>query len=145
MTDDSVRTAYLVKRLEQAVRGHLEAVLRPHGLTTAQYTALTTLRTQPGQSSAQLARHSFVSAQTMQELVTSLQRRGLVEKAPAPRNRRVLHISLTDQGEAALRELDDEVDALEREMLADLDAEQTAAFRAALRACSRRLTHSQAR
>ncbi|MBK1784643.1 MarR family winged helix-turn-helix transcriptional regulator [Prauserella cavernicola] len=135
-----VRTAYLVKRLEQAVRGHLESVLRPHGLTTAQYTALTTLRGQPGQSSAQLARRSFVSAQTMQELVTSLQRRGLVDKAPAPGNRRVLHVSLTDQGEQALAELDDEVDALEREMLADLDEAQVEALRQALRSCSRRLT-----
>ncbi|PXY31606.1 MarR family winged helix-turn-helix transcriptional regulator [Prauserella muralis] len=141
MTDvPAVRTAYLVKRLELAVRAHLDAVVRPHGLTTAQYTALTALRVAPEQSSAQLARRSFVSAQTMQELVAGLERRGLVTRSPAPANRRVLRVRLTERGEDVLAELDRGMDELEREMLADLDAAQVQALRDALRLCTRRLT-----
>ncbi|WP_307849377.1 MarR family winged helix-turn-helix transcriptional regulator [Qaidamihabitans albus] len=138
--DGLVRTAYLVKRLELAVRARLDAAVRPHGLTTAQYTALTALRGVPGMSSAQLARRSFVSPQTMQELIANLERRGLVARAPSPANRRVLGIGLTEQGEAELRRLDHEVDEIENEMLADLDAEQVEALRQALRLCTQRLT-----
>ncbi|PRX47650.1 DNA-binding MarR family transcriptional regulator [Prauserella shujinwangii] len=139
-TPGHVRTAYLVKRLELAVRARLDAAVRPHGLTTAQYTALTALRGGPGMSSAQLARRSFVSPQTMQELVVNLERRGLVTRSPSPDNRRVLGISLTDAGEAELRRLDEDVDEIERQMLADLDDEQVAALREALRRCTQRLT-----
>ncbi|MEU3272256.1 MarR family transcriptional regulator [Saccharomonospora sp. NPDC006951] len=134
-----IRTAYLVKRLELAVKGHIDIAVRPHGLTATQYTALTSLRNDPGQSSAQLARRSFVSAQTMQELITSLDRRGLVTRTPAPDNRRVLHVSLTEDGEAVLAKLDDEVDRIEADMLADLDAAQISALRDALGRCIRRL------
>lgn len=134
------RTAYLVKRLELAVRGRLDSAMRPHGLTVVQYTALTALRRQPGLSSAQLARRSFVSAQTMQELMTKLERQGLVRRTPADGNRRVLSISLTERGLAKLDDTEHEVDEIERHMLADLDEDQVETLRQALRLCTQRLT-----
>lgn len=134
------RTAYLVKRLELALRGQLDAAMRPHGLTVVQYTALTALERQPGLSSAQLARRSFVSAQTMQELTTKLERQGLIERKPADGNRRVLRLSLTELGRAKLAETEPEVDKIERAMLADLDEHGVEALRQALRQCTQRLT-----
>jgi DNA-binding MarR family transcriptional regulator len=136
------RTAYLVKRLELAVRGRLDSAMRPHGLTVVQYTALTALRRQPGLSSAQLARRSFVSAQTMQELMTKLERQGLVKRTPSDGNRRVLRLSLTDRGLAKLADTDPDVDEIEQHMLADLDDDQVEALRQALRLCTQRLTDS---
>lgn len=136
---DQPRTAYLVKRLESALRSRLDAAVKPYGLTATQYTALAALRTSPGQSSAQLARRSFVSAQTMQEMVVALERRGLVSRAPSPTNRRVLRIDLSARGEAILRDLDDEVDDIEQAMLADLEPQHVETLRHALRACARRL------
>lgn len=58
---DRALTLYLVKRLELAIRARMDEVLRPHGLTTLQFTALTALRDRDGLSSAQLARRSFVT------------------------------------------------------------------------------------
>ncbi|MQA08858.1 MAG: MarR family transcriptional regulator [Pseudonocardiaceae bacterium] len=139
---DSVRTAYLVKQLELAVRARLDATTRQHGLTVQQYTALAVLRRSPGLSSAQLARRSFVSAQTMQEMVASLQSRGLVHREPDSANRRVLRIRLTEDGEAVLAASDREVDEIERDMLADLDSAQIETLRTALRSCTRRLVET---
>ncbi len=48
-------TLYLVERLELGIRAVLDDALRPHGLTTTQYTALTALAHRDGLSSAQLA------------------------------------------------------------------------------------------
>ena len=63
---------YLLKQVELAVRFRLDELLRPAGLTVLQYTALTVLERHPNLTSAQLARNSFVTAQTMSDMVTAL-------------------------------------------------------------------------
>jgi DNA-binding MarR family transcriptional regulator len=71
---------YLVKQVELAVRSHLDNLLRPAGLTALQYTALTVLERHPDLSSAQLARNSFVTAQSMADMINALEGRGLIER-----------------------------------------------------------------
>lgn len=129
-------TFYLVKRLEQAIRAQLDALLRPLGLTTLQYTALTVLEHRDGLSSAQLARRSFVKPQTMHEMILSLEERGYIERARDPANRRALMISLTRQGRDALREYDERVRSLEEGMLAGLGEGEREVLRRALEACT---------
>jgi hypothetical protein len=68
-------TLYLFKQLELVVRALLDDALRPLGLTTLQYTALTVLQRRSGLSSAQLARRSFLRPQTMNVMVQTLQER----------------------------------------------------------------------
>ncbi len=96
------RILYQVKQVELAVRGRLDAVVRPHGITVTQYTALTVLEQHPGMSSAQLARHAFVSAQAMEGIVRALAEAGLIERARDADNRRRMTISLTPAGTALL-------------------------------------------
>ena len=91
-------TIYLVKQLELAIRSFMDEALRPFGLTTFQYTALTVLQHRGTLSSAQLARRSFVRPQTMHEIVRSLEERGLIERAHAPGNRRTMEARLTREG-----------------------------------------------
>src|SRR3954447_19312066 len=89
---------YAVKQVELAVRAHLDELLRPSGTTVLQYTALTVLDRRDGLTTAELARNSFVTPQAMGELVTSLERRALIDRRPDPGNRRRLLISLTPAG-----------------------------------------------
>lgn len=91
-------TLYLVKQVELAIRAQLDETLRPHGLTTPQYTALSVLARGDGMSSAALARRSFVTAQSMHEMVVLLEGRGLVERTRDPANRRERRVVLTAQG-----------------------------------------------
>ncbi|OLT37820.1 MarR family transcriptional regulator [Actinomadura sp. CNU-125] len=125
-------TLYLVKRLELVIRARMDEALRPHGLTTLQFTALTALRHRDGLSSAQLARRSFVTPQTMNEMVRALEKHGHIERRRDPGNRRVLLISLTGSGRALLRRCDPLVEAIEDDMLGAIPAVQHPLLRQSL-------------
>ena len=126
---------YLVKQLELAVRSHLDNLLRPAGLTALQYTALTVLERHPDLSTAELARDSFVTAQSMADMVTALGGRGLIERHRDRADRRRLVVALTAAGRELLDRYRDQVDALEQQMLAGLTKPQVAGLRRSLRAC----------
>jgi len=119
---------YAVKQVELAVRAHLDELLRPSGITALQYTALTVLDRRDGLTTAELARSSFVTPQTMGDLVTTLERRGLIERSPDPGNRRRLLIGLTEAGHDLLAGFEGAVRALEERMVGDLSAGERAAL-----------------
>ncbi|WP_329342415.1 MarR family transcriptional regulator [Streptomyces sp. NBC_00663] len=123
---------YMVKQVELVVRSHLDELVRPSGITALQYTALTVLERHDGLSAAQLARDSFVTAQSIADLVRSLENRELVRRERNPRNRRELLILLTDAGRALLARHEEPVRELEERMVRELTAHQTEQFRQAL-------------
>jgi DNA-binding MarR family transcriptional regulator len=123
---------YLVKQLELAVRARLDEVVRGHGITALQYTALTVLERHDGLSAAQLARDSFVTAQSTADLVRTLETRGLIHRERNPLNRRELLIHLTAEGRALLAAVDAPVRDLESRMITKLTADQAAGFRQSL-------------
>ncbi|MDO0938679.1 MarR family transcriptional regulator [Streptomyces sp. DG2A-72] len=123
---------YMVKQVELVVRSHLDELVRPSGITALQYTALTVLERHDGLSAAQLARDSFVTAQSIADLVRSLEGRGLVRRERNPRNRRELLILLTDAARELLERHAGPVRELEERMVRDLTAHQTEQFRQAL-------------
>jgi DNA-binding MarR family transcriptional regulator len=126
---------YLVKQVEQAVRSHLDNLLRPAGLTALQYTALTVLERHPDLSSAQLARNSFVTAQSMADMIMALEGRGLIERHRDQADRRRLVVALTAAGRELLELHRDQVAALETRMLAGLARDEVSCLRNALLAC----------
>jgi DNA-binding MarR family transcriptional regulator len=125
-------TLYLVKRLELVIRALLDDALRPLGLTTLQYTALTVLEASGALSSAQLARRSFLRPQTMHEMVLALEKRGLIARTPKPDNKRVLLAGLTDAGRDLLAGCAPAVTELEDALLAGMSPGQRATFREGL-------------
>ena len=126
---------YLVKQVELAVRSHLDNLLRPAGLTALQYTALTVLERHPDMSAAQLARNSFVTAQSMADMITALEGRGLIERHRDQADRRRLVVALTSAGRELLDDYQDQVGALEERMLAGLSSGETSQLRLSLHAC----------
>jgi len=123
---------YMVKQLELAVRSRLDELVRPSGITALQYTALTVLERHDGLSAAQLARDSFVTAQSMADLVRSLESRGLIRREPNPASRRELRILLTDAGRELLALHAGPVRELEKRMVGELTKHQTDQFRQSL-------------
>jgi DNA-binding MarR family transcriptional regulator len=126
---------YVVKQVELAVRARLDEIIRPAGLTALQYTALTVLERHPDLTSAQLARNSFVTAQTMADMVVILGARGLVERHRDPDDRRRLVLALTSRGQRLLDRYRADVAELEAEMLAGLTARQAQQLRSSLSTC----------
>ncbi|HEY3878823.1 MAG TPA: MarR family transcriptional regulator [Trebonia sp.] len=134
-SDSAPLLLYLMKRVELAVRSQLDDIVRQGGLTTNQYTALTVLERHDDMSSAQLARLSFVTAQSMADVITTLEERGLIERHRDRADRRRLVVGLTGSGRVLLDRYRDEVAALEKSMLAGLSDEETAALRSVLNRC----------
>jgi DNA-binding MarR family transcriptional regulator len=126
---------YLMKQVELAVRARLDELVRPAGLTALQYTALTVLERHPDLTSAHLARNSFVTAQSMADMVTSLRSQGLIDRHQDPVDRRRLVLSLTEGGKSLLDRYRHAVVELEAEMLSDLSTDQASDLRAAMLSC----------
>ncbi|MYS49449.1 MarR family transcriptional regulator [Streptomyces sp. SID6013] len=131
---------YLLKRTELVVRARLEELLKPAGVTALQYTALTVLERHDGISAAQLARDSFVTAQSMADMVRGLESRGLVRREPNPGNRREKVILLADAGRRLLAEHAEPARMLEQRMVADLGPADVERFRDALKSAHRALS-----
>ena len=136
---------YLIKQIELAVRVHLDDLLRSDGLTALQYTALTVLERHQDMSVAQLARHSFATAQSMADMVATLEERGLIERHRDPADWRRLAIALSPAGQDLLERYRDQVAALESRMLHGITRPQVAALRRNLTACHANLAAGQPR
>jgi DNA-binding MarR family transcriptional regulator len=129
--DRDITLLYLIKQVELAVRQALDDVVATADLTTLQYTALT---------SAELARNSFVRAQSMAEMVTFLLGRGLVSRERDERNRKQYLLSLSADGQRTLDELHDAVADIESRMLEGFDVGQTEILRTYLVRCRHALS-----
>ncbi|MFJ3800043.1 MarR family winged helix-turn-helix transcriptional regulator [Streptomyces sp. NPDC090088] len=130
---------YLIKQLELGVRHQLDRLLREHALTVPQYTLLSVLHSAPGLSSAELARRSFVTAQSAHKLVRTLEHRGLIARVPHPGNRRVLRTYLTASGRALLKRCDVRARSIEEGLLARLPSAEASELRTTLQCCIRAL------
>jgi DNA-binding MarR family transcriptional regulator len=133
---------YLMKQVELAVRARLDDMVRPAGLTALQYTAMTVLERHAELTASRLAHRSFVTAQTMADMVTTLLERGYVERHRDPADRRRLVLALTSAGRAVLDDYRPRVAALEAEMLSPLSAAEAKALRRAIVACRTALADS---
>jgi DNA-binding MarR family transcriptional regulator len=133
---------YLMKQVELAVRARLDDMVRPAGLTALQYTAMTVLERHAELTASRLAHRSFVTAQTMADMVTTLLERGYIERHRDQADRRRLMLALTPAGRSVLDDYRPQVAALEAEMLSPLSAAQAIALRRAMVACRTALADS---
>jgi DNA-binding MarR family transcriptional regulator len=115
------RIGYELKRAQHGLRAAMDAALRPLGLTTPQYAILANLREIPGASGARLARRSFVTPQTMNELLGSLERNGWIKRTPNRNHGRVIDTYLTPEGRALLTRAERGVGEVERRLTARID------------------------
>jgi DNA-binding MarR family transcriptional regulator len=129
------RVSYVIARLDRAIRREIAELVAPHGLTATQYTALSVLRMGKGLSNAQLARRSYVTPQSMIEMLATLESKGLIQRSPAPDHGRILRTELTPKGRRLLARCDEAIDRLEAEKTRELSAEELAAFERSLRSC----------
>jgi DNA-binding MarR family transcriptional regulator len=118
------RIGYMLKRVHAVLRGRMDEVLGPSGLTAPQYAVLSALERQPGISNAELARRAFVTPQTMVRIVGNLEAMGLVSRQAHPSHGRVRPVSLTRKGSTLVATCHAGVAGLEQRMLLDLGAEQ---------------------
>lgn len=69
---------------------------------TDEYAVLAYLRVQPGASNAALARQAFVTPQTMQAILVTMERAGFIKRTQDPEHGRIQKTELMPAGDAAL-------------------------------------------
>ncbi|MFF5205820.1 MarR family winged helix-turn-helix transcriptional regulator [Streptosporangium sp. NPDC000396] len=106
-----------IRRAEQALMAHHEAVLRTYGLTMTQYTVLLALSRDEGMSGAQLARACGVTQQSMATVLTGMQTKGLIDRQPSSVHAKVMIATLADAGQRLLEEAYQEVNVLEKALI----------------------------
>jgi DNA-binding MarR family transcriptional regulator len=134
------RPRYLLRRAQDVLHASLTAAFREHGATVAQYAILVLLDEEPGLSNADLARRAFLTPQTMNQTLRSLEEKRWVTRRPHPVHGRILQASLTPDGRTALLTCQETADVIEEQMLSLLSAEERQQLEVALRACVRALT-----
>jgi DNA-binding MarR family transcriptional regulator len=133
------RVGYELKKAQHALRLGIDEELRELGVTTPQYAAMSVLAEEPGLSNAQLARRSFVTPQTMNQILARLGASGMVERRAHAEHGRVFQSYLTEEGQRLLRVCHRRVFAVEEQMVSALsDAERLRLIRA-LRGCAEAL------
>jgi len=98
------RTWIAVARAEKAIVRALGKGLEPLGLKIAQLDMLMNLYRHPGQSQHDLARRLLVGRSNITMLLPQLESRGLLRRESDGKDRRILRLTLTEQGEALLSE-----------------------------------------
>ena len=124
------RTLYLIKRAEIEVTSRMAKALEKYDITPIQFTVLYFVNQDKGDlSSAQLSRRFSMTPQSKNELVTVLLRKKLVKKTVDAAHKRILRISLTAKGIKLLADCNVAMDAVEDELLEDLNSNEIQQFR----------------
>lgn len=112
---------YVIKQLELGLRPLFFEACDKAGITGAQYTALTVLLRHPGVTSSELARRSFVKAQTMAVTLDPLIESGFIRRETQTLNGRKIQLFITQKGEELIEQLSPHIDQLENELVSDLN------------------------
>lgn len=119
-----------LSRLTQLVRAELGRTFETHGLDSASFDVLATLRRHDPPhrlTPAQLTRSAMVTSGAITQRLDRLEARGLVTRTPSETDRRVVHVGLTDVGRELIdRALPDHVDTEQRLLAALTQSERDA-------------------
>ncbi|WP_104045101.1 MarR family winged helix-turn-helix transcriptional regulator [Arthrobacter sp. ZGTC412] len=134
---------YMLKQLDMGLRPSMEQSAGVADLTAAQFTALSVLAVRQGLSSSELARRSFVRAQSMAETVTPLIKRGLVTRQRDTEDRRSFVLFITDEGRKMLQLAQQDVAGVEEQLLNGLAPGQRDDLASLLRVCRSNLLNGR--
>lgn len=132
---------YALKETSSTLRAAMEDALRPLGMTVTHYSCLELLAQRPGLSNSELARGTFVTRQSMNVLLQTLERDGAVTRPASAPVGRALPTRLTPRGRQQLEKASAAIRDVEDRMLAGLSP----AERAGVLRVLRRMTRSLAR
>lgn len=123
---------WLLSRLKQGLATAETAAVREHGMTLWGYTVLMAVVDAPTRSQLALAQAVSVDKSKLVLVLDELEAAGLVRRRPDPTDRRARIVEATESGRRALDAAHDDVEAIERDLLADLDPAARDSLRTAL-------------
>lgn len=122
------RLSYAIFQLARAHRARAAAMLRAMNLHPGQELLLMQLFDQDGQTQAELLEQINLDHSTVSKSLRRMQESGLLTREPAPHDRRVMVVSLTDAGRALQEPIAEMWRTLERISVRELTPDQIEAF-----------------
>jgi MarR family transcriptional regulator, transcriptional regulator for hemolysin len=98
---------FLLNDVARLLRVDADKRARLHGMTRAQWSILIWLERQPGISQEELSELLEVEPITVARLIDRLESRGMVERRPDPRDRRIWRLHLLRPARDVLHEIDE--------------------------------------
>ncbi|MFK5980261.1 MAG: MarR family transcriptional regulator [Rhizobiaceae bacterium] len=89
---------YVMKQAQHALRKKMDERLRDLELTVPKYSVLNALEKEPGASNAELARRAFITPQSMQGIISNLEKSNLIIRQSDPEHGRIQKAELTESG-----------------------------------------------
>ncbi len=122
MTDFQRDLLFLLHDLGRLLRVDADKRARAHGMTRAQWGILLWLERQPGLSQKELSELLEVEPISVARLVDRLEARGMVERRPDPKDRRIWRLHLCPSAYPELREIHRQRTAMARRLTAGIDS-----------------------
>ncbi|MGW5614422.1 MarR family winged helix-turn-helix transcriptional regulator [Streptomyces sp. NPDC003877] len=122
--------SYAIFQLARAHRGHAAGMLRAMNLHPGQELLLMQLFDHDGLTQAELLERVGLDHSTVSKSLRRMQEAGLLTREPAPHDRRVMVVRLTDAGRALKEPIADMWRSLEQISVRDLTADQVDMFTA---------------
>ena len=130
LTDERLTT--LLHRAAHALTESFHAQLRPRGVPMPIWRVLAQLADTDGVGITELANACLFKQPTLTKVIDRMERQALVERRPAPDDRRKVLVFLTDAGRRTVSDLTDRADAVERGLLAGYSGDEVAGLKTAL-------------
>jgi DNA-binding MarR family transcriptional regulator len=127
------RLGYLLKHAQLRLSELTASAMEPYGINGRQCAVLAAIDDRVPQSQQEVARRLGVDRTTMVSLIDELEEKGLVQRSPAPDDRRKNVVALTDVGHDTLRSATKATAEAERVFLAGVSDTDRATFRRILR------------
>lgn len=122
--DHETSLLYVIGRVNQGIRREMRIRLARWSLSVQEFTTLSVLASRPGLSNAQLARRSLMTPQSMIEILSKLEQRGLVQREVDPSHGRILRAELTRAGREMISEAVPAIQQIQEEMLRRVSVRQ---------------------
>ncbi|MCS0495542.1 MarR family winged helix-turn-helix transcriptional regulator [Ancylobacter mangrovi] len=122
------RPGFLVRRLHQIYVAIYLKECERFGTTPVQTSVMQVLRMKPGLDQAALAAEIGMDRTTTSNVLTRLEKRGVVRREESPKDRRLRLAFLTPEGAAMLAEMQTALDAAHTRLIAPLPAAERAQF-----------------
>jgi DNA-binding MarR family transcriptional regulator len=116
--------AFMLSSLGYAVSRRFHDVLQPLDLEPGEFALLRAVAANEGEAQNALAERLRISPSWMVAIVDELEKRGLLERRPHARDRRVRNLHLTAAGKKLLRQAEREAERFDRQVADSLGEEE---------------------
>ena len=128
--EDSV--GYMMRRILQSLAHSIETELAGSALTNAQWLPIMKLYLGQSSTGAELARDCQLDAGAMTRMLDRLEAKGLCSRSRSERDRRLVHITLTESGQSAAQTLPGVLSEVLNQHLAGMNSDEFATLKTLL-------------